>query len=251
MTCNMEPWKQRLYEKYVSSGQAARGTRKAVAATAEEAFGEHAAQITTFIARHIPRDRASVILDLGCGHGLFLYYLGKLGYENTSGIDASGEQVALAKSLGLSKVEQGDIADFLKNRPRDSADVILFIDVLEHMEVTELFSILDQAYRVLRPSGVCITHVPNAEGIYGMRIRFGDLTHQLCLTKTSAEQLFGVIGFSSITCHEDRPTTHGITSLARRLIWDIGTLPHRVLLMAETGRRGFILSQNLTIVARK
>jgi 2-polyprenyl-3-methyl-5-hydroxy-6-metoxy-1,4-benzoquinol methylase len=245
----MESWKPRLYEKYVSSGQAARG--KTAGPTADETFREHAPQITAFINQHIPRDRSSVILDLGCGHGLFLYYLQKLGYTNASGIDGSKEQVELANALGVAQVTHGDIAAFLKARPQGSVDVVLFIDVLEHMVMPELFQILDDAYRVLRPCGICVAHVPNGEGIYGMRIRFGDLTHELSLTRSSAEQLFGVIGFTSVHCHEDRPTVHGIISLARRLIWELGTLPHRILLTAETGGRGFILSQNLLIVAKK
>jgi hypothetical protein len=84
-----------------------------------------------------------------------------------------------------------------------------------------------------------------------MRVRYSDLTHGLSFTKRSAEQLFRVVGFSGIACHEDRPMAHGLTSLTRRFIWDVGTVPHRILLAAETGETDCILSQNMLIPARK
>jgi hypothetical protein len=42
---------------------------------------------------------------------------------------------------------------------------------------------------------------------------------------------------------------HGVRSLVRRVLWEAGTLPHRVLLAAETGTWGSILSQNLVVRA--
>jgi hypothetical protein len=63
--------------------------------------------------------------------------------------------------------------------------------------------------------------------------------------------MFRSLGFSGVDCFEDKPIAHGVKSLARRVIWDAGTLPFRLLLTAETGTRGFILSQNFLFVARK
>jgi hypothetical protein len=40
-----------------------------------------------------------------------------------------------------------------------------------------------------------------------------------------------------------------VRSLVRRALWEAGTLPHRVLLAAETGTWGSILSQNLVVRA--
>jgi len=39
--------------------------------------------------------------------------------------------------------------------------------------------------------------------------------------------------------------------LIRRLIWDVLTIRYRLLMMAETGLRSFILSQNLMVTAEK
>ena len=71
-----------------------------------------------------------------------------------------------------------------------------------------------------------------------MKIRYGDFTHELAFTPKSASQVFRVAGFREVRCFEDKPRVHGLTSLARRIIWDVGTLPSRLLLAAETGRPG-------------
>jgi 2-polyprenyl-3-methyl-5-hydroxy-6-metoxy-1,4-benzoquinol methylase len=41
------------------------------------------------------------ILDLGCGHGQFMQFLGQRGFLNVDGIDVSPEQIEIAASRGL------------------------------------------------------------------------------------------------------------------------------------------------------
>ncbi len=241
-------WKDRLYDVYVSSGQAAPRTIGHDRATADEILRPHAPHVTQFIARHIAADRRARIVDLGCGDGILLHFLARAGYHNTVGLEMSPEQIARAHRLGLHQVQQGDIQRFLDDTPDASVDVVLLMDVLEHLTRGELFSTLDGVLRVLRPGGECLAHLPNADGIFGMRIRYGDFTHEQAFTERSARQVFRAIGFREVRCFEDRPVVHGLTSLIRRVIWDVGTLPRRLLLAAETGERGFIMSQ--TFLAR-
>jgi hypothetical protein len=42
---------------------------------------------------------------------------------------------------------------------------------------------------------------------------------------------------------------HGVKSLVRRILWELGSAPTRLLSLAETGGSGAILSQNLLFVA--
>src|SRR5687767_5949781 len=57
---------------------------------------------------HFPRQRDAAILDLGCGHGAILWAANRAGYTNLTGVDASPEQVAAAKALGIKGVRQGE-----------------------------------------------------------------------------------------------------------------------------------------------
>jgi 2-polyprenyl-3-methyl-5-hydroxy-6-metoxy-1,4-benzoquinol methylase len=248
-TLSGKPWKSRLYDAYVSSGQAAARPTVAASHSPAAVFAPFAPQVRHFIATYIPPDRGARIADLGCGDGAFLHFLLEAGYRHVSGIDVSDQQIARAHGLGLFEARRGDIDTFLASADDRSLDVILLIDVLEHLTREELFAVLDGVARVLSSGGVCIAHVPNAEGLYGMRVRYGDLTHEQAFTARSMSQAFATVGFQSTAAFEDRPVVHGVRSLVRRALWEVGTLPHRLLLAAETGTWGSILSQNLIVKA--
>jgi SAM-dependent methyltransferase len=239
-------WKKTLYDSYVSSGQAAE-----LAGSAKDQFRPREFYLRKIIRQFFPADRDARILDVGCGHGALLYFLAQCGYRNAAGVDTSPEQVALAKRLGIDRVQAGDAMGCLKQQPSGSVHVLCVFDVLEHLTRQELFELLEEVRRVLAPGGRCIGHVPNAAGLFGMRIRYGDLTHELAFTPSSLRQVFRALGFASIRCHEDKPAAHGMKSIIRRMLWDIGSAPLRVMLAAETGQTEFILSQNLLFVAQK
>jgi hypothetical protein len=148
-------------------------------------------------------------------------------------------------------VKRQGLEDYLESVDTETVDVVVLMDVLEHLTRQELFDILDQVFRVLRPDGRCIASMPNAEGLFGMRVRYGDLTHETAFTPRSANQAFSSVGFRTVQCSEVRPVRHGLVSTVRWLLWHLGTLPSRVLLAAETGEVSFILSQTMYAVALK
>ena len=125
------------------------------------------------------------------------------------------------------------------------------MDVLEHLEKNEMFELLDKAFAKLNDNGALIIHVPNADGVNGMRIRYGDLTHETCFNPSSLTQLLSACGFKNIRFYEDKPIVHGFKSLIRSLLWKLLTAAPRLLLLIETGTSNHILSQNILVVARK
>lgn len=238
-------WKQAVYESYVSSGQVVARENLQAQLAGRGPF------LRAFIRRLFPQNKGARILDVGCGHGSLVHVLRECGYQNVHGIDGSQEQVDLASRLGIQGVRFGEAFPYLKAAPSGSFDVLCFFDILEHLDRQELYDLLLEASRVLSPGGRCVGHAPNGKGLFSMGVRYGDLTHELAFTEASLRQIFRTIGFDSVQCYEDRPVVHGLTSLARRLIWDSGTLPFRLLLAAETGGTRAILSQNFSFVAKK
>lgn len=240
------PWKQRLYDAYVSSGQA-----RISSSTAERALKIRRAYYMRLISKYIPADRATRILDIGCGYGAFLHFLAAAGYTNASGVDRSAEQIDFAEKLGVANVCCRPAFDHICELSSASLDVVVLFDILEHLKNRQLLNMLEQVHRILAPGGICLVHVPNGAGLFGMRVRFGDLTHTQAFTESSAQQLFSTLGFANIQCFEEHPTVHGAVSAVRRLLWDAGTIPFRLLQFAESPGRQIILSQNILIRATR
>jgi SAM-dependent methyltransferase len=238
-------WKRAIYESYVSSGHVPE--RESLKAQ----LRGRAPYLRDWVRRLFPDDKSVRVLDVGCGYGALVQVLRDCGYRNVTGIDGSQEQVDMAGRLGVEGVQLGEAFPWMQAAPSASIDVLCVFDVLEHLDRQELHDLLVEASRVLSPAGCCIGHVPNAQGLFSMAIRYGDLTHELAFTESSLRQIFGTLGFGDVRCFEDRPIIHGLTSLARRILWEAGSLPFRILFAAETGRKRAILSQNLSFVARK
>ena len=82
-----EGYRERLYHHYLTThhGDLQQARRGLLAA---------APYLKKVIRKHLPQDRNTRILDLGCGYGALLYWLQQAGYRNLEGIDRSAEQVA-------------------------------------------------------------------------------------------------------------------------------------------------------------
>jgi len=206
------------------------------------------------IRRTMPSDRTIRLVDLGCGYGRLLFGLKSMGYTSCLGVDGSESQLRVGRQLGLEPLVLSDLAAFLRQTPDETFDVVTAIDVLEHLQRSELIETLDQILRILRPNGRLVLHLPNAEGIFGNRIRYDDLTHEMAFTKTSLRQVLCACGFSTVKCYEDEPVPHGLISVVRYLLWQFGRSFFVFLHCVETGQfawNAILLTQNMTAVATK
>lgn len=239
--------KKKLYDSYVSSGQVINILDKDK--NPESYFRNRSKFINSIIRKFIKNqfNTNAEIIDIACGHGAFVYFLNKSGFRNVKGFDISNEQIELGQNLNIENIYCMDIFQHFQENP-NKVDIVLLIDIIEHLRTEETIQLLELLHNRLKKGGIIIIHVPNAEGLFGMRIRYGDMTHETAFTPNSMSQLLKTAGFTKVECFEDKPIIHGFKSLIRRVIWDVFTLYSRILLMAETGETKFILSQNMTIV---
>lgn len=105
----------------------------------------------------VPRDKKMSILDVGCGTGVNLEYMAKLG-NRIVGLDISEIAMRKCKNRGLS----GIVCDIAEGLPFDNAsfDMVFASEVLEHLNDTNFF--LSEAYRVLRSGGTLLLSTPNS-----------------------------------------------------------------------------------------
>jgi SAM-dependent methyltransferase len=240
-------YRARTYEAYVTSRQ------EVLAPDTLAGLKPRLPFLRKLVRGHFPPNRNAAILDIGCGHGALIHVARQEGYENICGVDGSSEQVEAARRLGIEGVEQADVIQALAEQADASLDCVVSFDLIEHFTRDELIRLVDEVHRVLRFLGCWIIHTPNGESPFGMRIRYGDLTHELAFTRTSISQLLLSSGFSRVNCYEDRPVPHGVKSAVRLLLWYCIRALWRMYLAVETGDTGrsAIFSQNFLVVAKK
>lgn len=217
-------------------------------------FKPRAPYFEKVIRDHFPQDKTSRILEIGCGHGAFLYFLQRSGYTDIDGVDTSEEQVREAHRLGITCVRHGNLMEVLAGIKDNSLDVLIAFDVIEHFTKDELSDLVDEFYRILKRGGKVISHQPNAEGPFGNFMRHWDFTHELAFTRQSIAQLFFSSGFAKVQSYEDKPVMHGMKSLARYILWEfVLRRIYMFRMVIETGGcdHNSIFSLNFLTIAEK
>lgn len=204
------------------------------------------------VGRFLPANRAAHIVDVGCGAGLLLEWLNSCGYSNAKGIDPDQGQVDFCKSLGLNAAQVADSAQWL--RELSELDMVVFKDVLEHVQEDEVVRLLAAAHKALSPEGVLYVSVPNAAASFSNFWLYNDPTHLRSYTeKVLSLQLISA-GFNVVHVGDDE--TYLVGSLAgvpRLIIRTIFRFIRRIEAIGEFGADGLRmpLGLNLMIVATR
>lgn len=238
-------WRARVLARYVS-------THAAVSDAAAN-LDRRRPFLDQLIADHFPADRAIKGIDLGCGHGAIVWAARRAGYADFHGVDASPEQVAMAKQLGIEGVRQGDLVAELAATKDASLDVVVLFDLYHYFDPQTQMKLADEVRRVLKPGGRWILHLPNGEALFAGRVRYWDFMATGSFTRRSIEQLLRVCDFKDVRCYEDKPAVHGLKSAVRAALWAALRAVLRLALAAETGETGkdAIFSQTFLAVAVK
>jgi len=121
-----------------------------------------------YLLSKIPLPPNACVLDVGCGRGDLVLYLAKF-VKKAIGIDYSSDGIALAEGIRKKapKSIQQKTAFYVMNIkklqfPDNSIDVVICIDVLEHLYKPEVEIALREISRVLKKDGVFFFHTgPN------------------------------------------------------------------------------------------
>lgn len=209
-------------------------------------------QFRHFLQNNLPPNKATRVLDFGCGDGSLLNEAEGLGYLNLTGVDVSAGMISLAQSKTSAAVHAADGLAFLAKCEEGAFDVIIAFDVLEHFTRPELLTAAKTFFRALSVGGTLLLHLPNGASPFHGRIRWGDVTHEQAFTRNSLAQVLEPVGFKNIAAYEDAPITHGLKSLIRTMLWKLLRIQSVTWLVAETGQlHGHLLTQNIFVTATK
>lgn len=102
----------------------------------------------------------SKILDMGCGEGVFVEELISRGFQNVQGIDSN---------YSSKLVKKGNILETPFSEKQ--FDIILLLDVIEHLNFQDQEKVLVEIKRILKDDGKLIISIPNLAHFYS-RISF-------------------------------------------------------------------------------
>ena len=201
---------------------------------------------------HLPVGLDAKILDLGCGHGTYVQALRNFGYADTTGVDISEDQIRYAREeLGIKGLVVEDSIDFFY-KTNEKYDVILALDILEHLEVDYTIDLLKLMRKSLSEKGKIIIQVPNAISPLSV-CRYGDITHKRAYTVGSMKQVLNYAGFSLCQNFPLYPFPHGFKSRVRLVLWKLFLYPmiKTYLLIANGESAGDIYTSNFLTVVTK
>lgn len=151
----------------------------------------------SFIEPMIRIDGVPKAIDLGCGRGEWLMLLKEWGVD-VKGVDIDEEMLAACLEQELN-VEVKDAISALKELPDSTLDIISGFHIAEHLQFSELQSLVQDALRVLKPAGLLILETPNPENIIvGTRNFYLDPTHQRPLPSLLLSFIPEYYGFARI-----------------------------------------------------
>ena len=185
----------------------------------------------------IPLQADSLVLDLPCGRGFYLNLLRHVSDCPLLGFDLDRPvlQVAQRHAGGLPRLLLGRVNAMALPLSANCVDVIILSELLEH--VGDDLAVLRECLRVLKPGGVIVITVPNADfpfawdplnkslqALFGRVIRRGPLAgiwanHERLYTR---QQLRECVLAAGLQVEAERAFTHHALPFSHFLLYGLG-----------------------------
>jgi SAM-dependent methyltransferase len=237
-------YRERVYGRYVSAFKGALGDdRLAEAIERRGRFLDHLMQPV------LARAGTSAWLEVGCGSGPFLHWAARRGIASLHGFDVSPEQVDVARRLGL-PAEVAEHRAYLA-RHHEAFDLVVGLDVIEHLARDEAFEFLELCHGALRPGGYLFLTTPNGAGIRPGPVAHGDLTHETVFTPQTIALALRLTGYDEPEIREVTPPPTSARSRVRGVAWKAVRALAMAVDLVETGAAGRVYSRVMSVLARR
>jgi len=183
------------------------------------------------------------LLDIGFGRGELLDWAKERGFE-TAGVELIPELVDRARARGHQAVTE------LSELAGSEFHVITAVDVLEHLSLDQLQTLLREVVNRLAPGGAFVARFPNGQSPFSGLHQHGDLTHVRYLTPGALRQVADGAGLSLAAAGNFRPLPRGLRGLKRRAGYVVRDVIELVLGLVYFGHR-VPMDPNVVVVLRR
>ena len=137
------------------------------------------------------------ILDIGCGRGEWLQKFDNNIYD-CYGIENNPEMIRKCKNHGLNIIE-GDAIKSLSNFNDNSINLISIFHLIEHLNHSDLYTLLQECHRVIKEDGLLLMETPSIDNLLVSSNTFYlDHTHITHINAQAINFTLEIIGFNSV-----------------------------------------------------
>jgi 2-polyprenyl-3-methyl-5-hydroxy-6-metoxy-1,4-benzoquinol methylase len=170
----------------------------------KERFGIFSKKEGTVFARELSKARVAVtvdyrILEVGFGNGTFAGWVRHKSHHYV-GTELNPELLKRATEAGIDAYPATcDLTDVAAGR---KFDLIVMLDVLEHMNMEDITETLASARQCLSCNGKIILRVPSGDSPFSGHLMHGDITHRTELGSYAIRQLAEITNLEILSIHD-------------------------------------------------
>lgn len=148
---------------------------------------------------HLQDWSQGTFVDVGSGRGEWLDILRENGAIDYVGIDLNARQNAICAEKGH-RVLQMDCIEYLASLPENSVDLVTGFQIIEHLCMSDLMTLLKESYRVLKQGGMILFETQNPRNVVvGAGTFYIDPSHKRPLDPGMVSFLAEWCGYQEVT----------------------------------------------------
>ncbi len=144
-------------------------------------------ELSLYFQKKIPINKNDKVLDIGSG---YCYFINNIKAKEKHALDKSKIPFSKAKKDVITHVTDcRNLSIFEK----DYFDVVFCSNILEHLEIKDVFNVIEQIHSILKKGGKIVVLSPNY--YYAYREYFDDYDHKSILTHKNMKDILNSCNF--------------------------------------------------------
>jgi len=190
------------------------------------------------------------VLEIGFGNGAFAGWVRQF-TTHYIGTEANQELVDRALKAGIAA--RPATLDIASIAPGQFYNVIVALDVLEHLKYEDIITLLKACRTCISKDGVMLLRVPSGDSPFSGTLFNGDITHKTLLGSKAFAQLAVLTGFEIISTHDTVLPIFGLglrKAVERAMVKFARKLTTLFIRVTFLGNKHAVITSNMIVILR-